>query len=395
MHGHVDLEVQAEAAALLRESVTAFLERNATRQTVTALEGDELGYSPAHWADLAQIECLRLLMPADWSGTRHGIQVMATVVELLGEYALPTPLFATAIDAAGLISRGASADRQQELLEGIASGSEIIVVALDEPAAAPLLSPADLMTTAEEAGGGWVLRGTKVYVPYVNAAERVLCVARIDDTRAGIFIVPTDADGLTVSRLRTSNGDPLFALELDDVRVAADALLGDPAGAWAHVCEVRDIGAALKCAEMLGIGRRVLRLTQELVGVRVQFGQPIGAFQAVQHHVADMYRLVEQTRVLTEQAIALLDNRLPAEREVSLAKIKASEGLLRVLDIAQQVHGGVGYYDDYPLETYFRRTIAAQGAYGSARWHRSRLGDFLLGAPDRLRRPDAHELALG
>jgi alkylation response protein AidB-like acyl-CoA dehydrogenase len=392
MLAQVDLDVQAEVAALLREPVTTFLQRNATREAIAALEGGELGYAPAHWSDLATIECVGLLMPEAWSGTRHGIQVMATVVELLGEYALPTPMFATGVDAAGLIARAGSPAGQNALLPAIASGEEIVVVALHESSASPLGAHDALLTTAEQVEAGWRLRGTKVYVPYVDAAARILCVADVGDGRAGVFDVPAGAAGLTATRLRTSNGDPLFVLVLDDVVVPADALIGDPEDAWPAIATMADIGAALKSAELLGIGRRVLALTREVAHARVQFGQPIGAFQAVQHHVADMYQLIEQTRVLTEQAISRLDNGHPASREVSLAKVKASEGMVTVLNLAQQVHGGVGYYDDYPLETYFRRTMAAQGAYGSARWHRRRLGDLLLASPDRFLRHGAHEL---
>jgi alkylation response protein AidB-like acyl-CoA dehydrogenase len=394
MPTQVDLEVQAEVAGLLREPVTAFLERNATRESIAALERDELGYSPAHWSDLATIECTRLLMPESWSGTPHGVQVMAPVVELLGEHALPTPLFATAVDAAGLIARAGSQASQDALLPPIASGEEIVVVALHESSAGPAEAPGDLRTTAEAVDGGWRLRGAKVYVPYANAAARILCVANVGDDQLGIFVVPAEAPGLSTTRLRTTNGDPLFTLALDDVVVAGDALIGEPQDAWPAIVTMADIGAAFKSAELLGIGRRVLALTREVAHARVQFGQPIGAFQAVQHHVADMYRLIEQTRVLTEQAILRLDNGHPAAREVSLAKIKASEGLVDVLNLAQQIHGGVGYYDDYPLEVYFRRTMAAQGAYGSARWHRRRLGDLLLQSPDRFRRHGAHPLAL-
>ena len=332
-------------------------------------------------------------MPEPWSATDHGVQAMATVVELLGAYALPTPIFPTAVDAALLIGRLATPGQREALLPEIAAGRELAAVALEEPAVGPPGAADQLGTTATRVARSWRLRGTKLYVPYVNAARRVLCVARVGDGEAAVFDVPADATGLTLTRLRTSNGDPLFAVDFDDVVVGDAALLGDKSAAWADVAAMRDTGAALKAAEMVGIGRRVLALTQELVGVREQFGRPIGAFQAVQHHVADMYRALEQTRVLTQQAVALLDNGAVAPREVSLAKVKAGEALDLVINLAAQLHGGVGYYTDYPLETYFRRTIAAQGAYGSARWHRRRLADLLRDDADAFRRAGAHPLA--
>jgi 3-oxocholest-4-en-26-oyl-CoA dehydrogenase beta subunit len=388
------LEEQRSAAGLLREPILRFLERNATREAVKSLEEGELGYSEKHWHDLTTIGCAGLLMPEHVSGTQHGTQIMATVVEMVGSFALPTPMFATAVDAVELIRRAGSAVEQDELLTAIAPGEKLVVAALYEADAAPPADLTDLRTTVEEHDDGWLLSGTKAYVAYANAAVWFLCLARSPDQRSGIFVVPAELSGIERKRMRTTNGDPLYVVSFDDVVVPKSALLGGSWEGWDHYMGMLDVGAGLKCAELLGIGKRVLELTQELVCVRVQFDQPIGAFQAVQHHLADMYRLLEQTRVLTEQAIMLLDNGGAASREVSLAKIKASEGLIEMLNLAQQVHGGVGYYEDYPLETYYRRTMAAQGAYGSAEWHRRRLREFLYSDPRSFRRPDSHELSI-
>jgi 3-oxocholest-4-en-26-oyl-CoA dehydrogenase beta subunit len=388
----VDLREQAEVAELLREPITSFLERNASRESVAAIEREEDGFSRAHWEDLAKIGCASLLMPDEHSGTTHGLLVLASVVELLGAYSLPTPIFATAVDAASLITRAAADPVRDQLLEPLASGKEIAAVAFHEPGASPPAAVEDLQTIALEVRGRWLLRGVKVYVPYAHVAERLLCVARVGESNCAIFVVPRSAAGVRLTRLRTTNSDPLFEVALDDVSVGGDDLLGGQGDSWRHVTAAFDVGAALKCSELLGIGRRVVELTRELVQQRVQFDQPIGAFQAVQHHLVDMFRLVEQTRVLTEQAVLLLDNGFSAEREVSLAKIKASEGMLTVLNLAHQLHGGVGYYDDYPLETLFRRTMAAQGAYGSARWHRARLETLLIERPQAFLHRGAHDL---
>jgi 3-oxocholest-4-en-26-oyl-CoA dehydrogenase beta subunit len=317
---------------------------------------------------------------------------MATVVELLGTSALPTPIFASAIDAMVLLGQGTTSNELDAMLSALESGREIIVVAVHEQDSAPPAVLSDVHTTADALGEDWRLQGTKLYVPYLNSARRFLCVARIDASTIATFVVPCDAPGVKTVRLSTSNNEPLYAIELDGVVLPHDAQVAVGAEAWARVEAMIDIGAALKSAELLGIGRRALQLTVDYVRVREQFGRPIGAFQAVQHHVVEMFRLIEQTRILVEQSIAFLDNGLPATREVSLAKIKASEGIYSVLNLAHQLHGGVGYYTDYPLETYFRRMMAAQGAYGSAHWHRQRLSKLLLKDPDAFRRSGAHSL---
>jgi alkylation response protein AidB-like acyl-CoA dehydrogenase len=252
--------------------------------------------------------------------------------------------------------------------------------------------PLGVQTRARLAGDRYRISGTKLFVPYAGTAEALVCVARTDGAplALSLLMVPSGTPGLELTRLRTSNGDPLFGVTFRDVEIPRSGLLGEPDRGWEHVSRMLERAAALKCAELVGIGQRALDMTVAYVSQRVQFGQPIGKFQAVQHHCADMYKVLEQARVLTAQAISRLDKRIPASREVSLAKVKASEGIPWLLRMAHQLHGGVGYYTEYFLETLYRRSIAAQAAYGSASWHRGRLADWLEKDPDALRRPGAH-----
>ncbi len=140
-------------------------------------------------------------------------------------------------------------------------------------------------------------------------------------------------------------------------------------------------GACLKAAELLGIGQAALELTLEYAKTRVQFGNPLGRFQAVQHHCANMYRNLEACRLLIYQAATRLSAGQSAEREVAMAKAKTSEAVPVITQLAHQIHGAVGYYRKYPLGLYHDRALAAQAAYGIAWQHRRRLAQLLRQDP--------------
>lgn len=376
--------------ALFHEALQRFVERECTREMVRRLESDPLGYAPDHWQRMAELGWLGLLAPEDTAERAEGLVLLAQVVEALGAAALPSPLFATVVEAGSLIAGAGDESQRQYWLPAIAAGRALLAAALQEPG--PELAAAHIAARAEPSADGFVLSGTKLFVPYAHVAEALLCLARTGSApeALSLFVVPRAAAGVHLTRLRTTNGDPQFAVTLDRVFVPHTALLGPLHGAWPHVLAMLDLVAALRCAELLGLGRRALELTLRFVRERVQFDRPIGSFQAVHHHCADMYRDLEQVRVLTAQAITRLAEGRPASREVSLAKVKASEAVPRVLFMAHQLHGGVGFYTDYPLETLYRRVMAAQVAGGSALWHRRRLGHLLATDAARFRHEGAH-----
>lgn len=381
--------------ALFQETLRRFVERECTRDVVRRLESDPLGYAPEHWRRMADLGWLGLLAPDDEAERAVGLVLLAHVIEALGAAALPSPLFATVVEAGSLIATAGDAEQRRHWLPAIAAGRALLAAAVQEPG--PELAAEHVRTQARATPDGFALSGTKLFVPYAHVAEVLICLARTGDAPEALtlFLVPRAATGLRLTRLRTTTGEPQFAVEFDGVAVPRTALLGPLHGAWPHILGTLDRVAALRSAELVGLGQRALDLTLAFVRERVQFDRPIGSFQAVHHHCADMYRDIEQVRVLTAQAIARLAQGRPACREVSLAKVKASETIPRVLSMAHQLHGGVGFYTDYPLEMLYRRVMAAQVAGGSAMWHRRRLGHLLATDSTRFRREGAHSLACG
>ncbi|MBI4506193.1 MAG: acyl-CoA/acyl-ACP dehydrogenase [Chloroflexi bacterium] len=387
-----DAGASRQAEALLRETAARFVARECSPEVVARLEEDPLGYAPEHWRRLAELGWLGLLVPEEHGGAGVSLRELATVVGVLGAAGLPSPLFATVVEAGTLIALAGEEQQRRRWLPALAGGEALLSAALLEPGAD--IAPSAVQMRATAFAGGFRLRGQKLFVPYAHVASHLVCLVRADDAPQGLslLLVPRVAPGVQLTRLRTTNGDPQFAVAFTDVDVPRSALLSASGAAWPHVEATLDRGAALKCAELVALGQRALDLTLAFVRERTQFGQPIGRFQAVHHHCADMSCLLEQARVLTAQAIWRLADGREAAREVALAKVKASEGIPALLRMAHQLHGGVGYYTNYPLEMLYRRSMAAAAVYGSARWHRRRLAHLLATDAARFRRAGAHPL---
>jgi alkylation response protein AidB-like acyl-CoA dehydrogenase len=343
---------------------------------------------------MAELGWLGIHVPEEYGGAGAGLEELAIVLEECAAAALPSPLFATVVEAGALLFLAGDEEVRRRWLPQVIGGETLLTVALQEPGLE--LGPTGVQARAVPQGEGYRLQGAKLFVAYAEAADQILCVARTGEApeALSLLLVPRGAAGVHFTRLRTSNEDPQYAVDFVGVELPGSALVGAKDGAWPAVEEMLNRAAVLKCAEMAGLGQRALELTLEYVAQRVQFGQPLGKFQAVQHHCADMYRVLEQTRILAAQALWRLSNRKSATREVSLAKIKASEGIPWLLRMAHQLHGGVGYDANYPLATLYRRSIAAQGACGSARWHRQRLSRMLATDPESFRREESHPLPM-
>jgi 3-oxocholest-4-en-26-oyl-CoA dehydrogenase beta subunit len=216
-----------------------------------------------------------------------------------------------------------------------------------------------------------------------GAADAIICLARSGEGAEDLTLalVPRATPGVRLRKLTTAGGASLWEVVFDGVTVTADAIVGERGAGWQAASRTLLRGAAFKSAELVGIGNAALRLTLDYARTRIQFGVPIGSFQAVQHHCAGMYRELEVCRLLVWQAADSLAR--GGVREVALAKAKTSEAIPKLTRLAHQVHGAIGYYRDYPLELYYHRAIDGQAAYGDAAHHRRVLAQFL---PDSLER---------
>jgi alkylation response protein AidB-like acyl-CoA dehydrogenase len=368
----------------LHEVATRFVEREMLGARDGGTDQPPVHVTREQWARMVEMGWPGLLIPPSAGGHGRRLGHLAAVISAFARHGLGTPLATVAAEVPALLLAAATAQQQERWLRAIAEEGRLVTTALWE-----LPRPiqfGSVMTTWKEAGEGYELNGSKLPVAHAGLADAFVVLARQESTgQLGLFLVEREAPGVEVATLRTTTDDATGELVLSATRITEAGRLGagDPAKAVEHAL---DVGAVLSSADLTISAQRGLELTLDYVRQRSQFGQPIGSFQAVHHHCADMYRDVEAMRVICARLLdTTLDDRLPP-RDVSILKAKTSSTARSVLERAHQLHGGVGFYTDYPLERLYRRSLVEQGAYGSSGWHRSRLAALLKERPEELQR---------
>jgi alkylation response protein AidB-like acyl-CoA dehydrogenase len=360
----------------VRDLARGILEKEVTVELLKRLERERAAYDPALEATLAEAGLLGLGVPAAHGGMGLGLAEACVFLQELGRVAAPGPFLSTLVGALA-IARDGSAEHQAELLPAVATGEAVLAVALADARSSDPLRPG---TTVEANGKGRVLRGEKRWVAALDRARRVLVPAR-DGATTRVFVIDPAASGVTSERFVLSTGEPVWTLRLDGVSVAdADVLPGDEAARRLYESAV-----VAHCAQQLGVSERALDMTASYVRERVQFGVPIGSFQAVQHRAADAYIDLEAMRWTAWRAIDRVAAGEPAGRECAVAKFWAAEGGARIAASAQHLHGGIGVDLDYPIHRYFLRSKALELALGGATAQLVRLGrDLAATGPTEL-----------
>jgi len=387
----MDITLNSEQS-LIAETARAFAKDALPAARIRELESSENGFDSATWRQMAELGWAGAVFPDEYGGSGLGWMELALIVEALGRGAVPSPMFAAVVEAGAMLLEAGSPEQRRAWLPRIAAGQSVVTSATIEADGG--CSPHEIRTEIARKGSACVVNGTKLFVRDAGVAEAIICLGREqgDEPRLTLALVPADAKGISRRRLPAAGGEALWEVTFEGVTVPSDAVIGTPGGAWPHVERLSLRGAAMKSAELVGIGQAALDLTVAYAGTRVQFGRAIGTFQAVQHHCADMYRAIAVSRLLVWQAAARLDSSKPALREVAMAKAKASEAIPAVTRTAHQIHGAFGFYRDYPLELYYHRAIAAAATYGDVNHQRRALARLLRNDPEQFRGDHRHEL---
>ncbi len=354
----------------LRDFVRQFLEEKSAEDTVRELMETESGYDEAVWSQMAeQMGLPALAVPEEFGGQGYGWVELVVVLEEMGRALLCAPFFSTAVLATSTLLCADDADASGEYLPAIASGELTATLALTEENGR--WDESGVTATAEPAGDAWTLNGAKHYVIDGHTAGLILVAAR---TAAGvsIFAVDGDADGLTRTPLSTMDQTRKQAkLELDGV---FGRLVGTDGAGWDTITKVLDRAAVGLAAEQVGGAQMVLEMSVQYAKDRIQFGRPIGSFQAIKHKCADMLLEVESAKSAAYYAAwcAAEDNdELPAM--ASLAKSYCSEAYFHAASENIQIHGGIGFTWEHPAHLYFKRAKSSELLFGDPTYHRELL----------------------
>jgi alkylation response protein AidB-like acyl-CoA dehydrogenase len=354
----------------LRKSVRRFLEDKSPETEVRRLMETTEGYDPAVWSQMAQQLGLQgLAIPEEFGGSGFTYVELIVVLEEMGRALLCAPYFSTVALAANVLLTSGDDSAKKEYLPGIASGDTIATLAITEPAGK--WDEAGITLQATGSGDAWTLNGTKSFVIDGHTAGLILVAAR---TPAGVslFAVPGDAPGLTRTPLATMDQTRKQA-KLEFAATPA-RLVGTDGSGWATLSKTLDLAAVALAAEQVGGGQKVLEMSVEYAKVRVQFGRPIGSFQAIKHKCADMLLEVESAKSAAYYAgwaAAEDSDELPVV--ASLAKAYCSDAYFHAAAENIQIHGGIGFTWEHPAHLYFKRAKSSELYLGDPTYHRELL----------------------
>jgi alkylation response protein AidB-like acyl-CoA dehydrogenase len=353
---------------LLRDSARAFLDAHCASAAVRALGDDPRGESETMWKDMAQLGWLGLSLPDTVGGSALGLVETAIVLEEMGRVAYPGPYLPTVLTATALAEAGNPEQKRRWLGAIAAGGARATIAFLDADWG---WDPHDVTTRATRTAGGWTLSGIKRFVPWAHVADVVLIPAQSPDGLS-LHLIEPSAPGLGLGAIQGMDlGTRWATLTLDGVTVGDDTTLGAPGQGGPLLEALLRRGAVGAAAEMLGAARRCLDMSVAYAKVREQFGQPIGAFQAIRHKCADMLVEVENAHAATYYAAWAIDAGAPdAVTAASVAKAYVGDAARQVCGEAIQVHGGIGFTWEYDLHLYVKRAKALETMYGDAGYHR-------------------------
>jgi alkylation response protein AidB-like acyl-CoA dehydrogenase len=371
----------SEEQELLQGSARDFLQQECPIRLVRAMEEDDRGFDFNLWKQMGALGWLGLVLPEEYGGSQATMMDLVVLLEEFGRALVPGPFVPTVVQVGLPVLWAGSEAQKRDYLPKLAQGELIGTVAWHEPSATS--QPSGIETSATPQDDYYVLQGTKLCVSYAHVADCLLIVARTAPGGATpaegitLFLVDAKSPGLAITQLRTIADDHQCEVVLNDVRVPRSQVLGEPGRGWALVEQMSQYGAVAKCAEMVGIAQQAFEISLNYAKTRVQFGRPIGSFQAIKHKLANMVIDVDGSRYVTYHAAWLLSEGLPASQAIAVAKAWTNEACRRVVKDAQQVHGGIGYTKEYDLQLYTRRAKAAEIAFDDSDIHREALATSL------------------
>jgi len=360
----------SEEQELLKNAARDFLEKECPETLVRAMEEDEKGYSPELWKKMAEQGWQGLLIPDNYGGAGFAYLDLIILIEEFGRALVPGPFLSTVVGGTVPLLEGGSDEQKKQYLPNIASGNAIWTLAYTEPSAR--FDTEGVTLEVKEDGGDVVLNGTKLFVRDANVADFMTVVGRKPGTKGddGITLVIVDAKskGISQTQLKTIAADKQAEVKFENVRVPKANVI---AGGAALLKKVQRKATVLECAYLVGLAQMDFDISVQYAKDRIQFGRPIGSFQAIQHKAADMVTDVDGARFITYRAAWSVDqDEADADMNVHMAKAWCSEATRRVVAHGQQIHGGIGFTKDYKVQLYFRRQKAAELAWGDADYHR-------------------------
>ncbi|MFN4087598.1 MAG: acyl-CoA dehydrogenase family protein [Alphaproteobacteria bacterium] len=366
---------------LLKDSVERFVQDNYSFEQRRKLVATEEGYSEGNWKQFAELGWLGMPFPEEYGGFGGTAIETMIVMEAFGNGLVAEPYMATVVLGGGAMLYGGSEEQKRAILPAVAEGK--IKLALGFAERQSRYNLADVETKAEKSGEGWILNGMKGVVLGAPSADRIVVVARTsggsrDADGITLFLVDKGAEGLRVRGYPTADGLRAGEVFLEGVKVGADAVVGGVGKGLPILEKVIDYAIAAVSAEAVGAMKTLNEMTLGYIKTRVQFGQPIGKFQVLQHRMVDMYIAHEEAKSMAMMAAMRVGEDSEADRKkaMSAAKVQIGKSARYVGQQAIQLHGGIGMTDEYAAGHFFKRLTMIDRSFGDVDFHLKRFADL-------------------
>lgn len=372
-----------EEQQMLKNTARDFMKRECPWTLVKEVDESEIGYSADLWRKIAELGWLGMIFPEAYGGMNSSLTDMSVIYEEMGQALLPGPYFNSAMLCGSIILEAGTEAQKQQLLPAIGQGEKILTLAFTEPDYG--WGPECIHLSATPKNGGFVLNGTKRYVHDAQIADQLICVARTGESRnpsegITLFLVDKETTGLSYRNISGFLGEKLNELTFKSVEVPASNILGEKDNGWAALAKPMNRATIVLCAYMVGGCQHLLEMTVAHAQTRVQFGQPIGAFQWVQGYIIEQANHLEKARWFTKEALWKVDVDKPEEEQdeaVSMAKATSSDAFHDCGHLGHEVHAGLGVDKKYRLYLYSKKAKTLYSYLGDPYHHRKRVARVL------------------
>lgn len=356
-----------------------FLENESPMAFVRSMFEDERGFTDAFWTKMVEMGWTAMTLPEAHGGLGMNLLDLVVVLMEMGRSVMPGPFFSTVLLAAETILQAGSEAQKQKILPSVAAGQMRGTLALQEPDGGA--DPGHICLEARSEGDGFVLRGTKLPVPDAHIADFMVCAARTresaqPDEGITLFLVDPKAQGVSITPLPSMDGTrKISAVSFEGLRLPREHILGDLHDGWGPLNRVLTRAQVGLCADCVGGAQRAMEIATEYAKIRIQFDQPIGAYQAIKHRCAQMYVEAESARSVLYWAAWAQDHADPEEAALSasVAKAYCSETYRNITTGAVQVLGGTGFSWEHDIHLYLKRAKGNEVALGDPIYHREQV----------------------
>ncbi|MCX5999967.1 MAG: acyl-CoA/acyl-ACP dehydrogenase [Chloroflexi bacterium] len=354
----------SEQQEMVRKTAKEFFAKELPKTLVKEMAKEKKGYTVELWQKMAELGWMGLVLPEEYGGSAASFLDLAILLEEMGRACLPGPFFSTVVlGALTLVDIGSEDQKKRPRL---AKGEIVVTLALAEPHA--IYRPDFFEVEASKTPEGYVISGTKLFVPDAHVAAYIIVAAK---TQGGVtlFLVDTKKPGLSITALPAMAGERQCEVKFNGVKVSVGDVLGEVNRGREYIERIVSRAAAAKCAEMLGGAEQVLEMSVAYAKDRVAFGRPIGSYQAIQHHCANMLNDLDGCRCMTYRAAWMVSEGLPCAMEVSLAKAWVNQAYRRITCLGHEIHGAIAFQDDHDMHLYFKQAKVGEVAFGDTAYH--------------------------